>query len=140
MGSSGQRMRQTDSKPTKPEPERPLSPEHPSPPEPYPETAEAEGILADLAALFLGATDSGAEPNLAGEQAAASEVLPKPDDMYRVLVEQIPALVFIAYLDRRISEAYVSPQIESALGFSQEEWLEDPIRWYAHIHPDDKLR
>jgi PAS domain S-box-containing protein len=60
--------------------------------------------------------------------------------MYRVLVEQIPAVVFIAYLDGGISEAYVSPQIETALGFSQEEWLEDPIRWYRQIHPEDKDR
>ena len=37
-----------------------------------------------------------------------------------------------------IGEAYVSPQIEAALGFSQAEWLEDPVRWYQQIHPDDK--
>ncbi len=29
--------------------------------------------------------------------------------------------------DRR---GYVSPQIEEMLGFSQEEWLNDPVRWY----------
>ena len=46
----------------------------------------------------------------------------------------------MAYLDRGISEAYVSPQIEDVLGYSREEWLEDPIRWYQHIHPDDKQR
>jgi hydrogenase small subunit len=28
----------------------------------------------------------------------------------------------------------------AALGFSQREWLEDPIRWYQQIHPDDKAR
>jgi PAS domain S-box-containing protein len=59
---------------------------------------------------------------------------------YRALVEQIPAVVFMAYLDRGIGEAYVSPQIEAALGFSQSEWLEDPVRWYQQIHPDDKMR
>ena len=59
---------------------------------------------------------------------------------YRALVEQIPAVVFMAYLDRGIGEAYVSPQIEASLGFSQAEWLEDPVRWYQHIHPDDKQR
>ncbi len=53
---------------------------------------------------------------------------------------KFPAVVFMAYLDRGIGEAYVSPQIEAALGFSQEEWLEDPVRWYSHIHPDDKQR
>ena len=59
---------------------------------------------------------------------------------YRALLEQIPAVVFMAYLDRGIGEAYVSPQIEAALGFSQEEWLEDPVRWYRQIHPEDKQR
>ncbi|HEV2667947.1 MAG TPA: PAS domain-containing protein, partial [Blastocatellia bacterium] len=59
---------------------------------------------------------------------------------YRTLVEQIPAVVFMAFLDRGISEAYVSPQIESILGFSQQEWLNDPVRWYTQLHPDDKAR
>ncbi|MCU1304170.1 MAG: domain S-box protein [Candidatus Sulfotelmatobacter sp.] len=66
--------------------------------------------------------------------------LPNLEARYRALVEQIPAVVFMAYLDRGNGEAYVSPQIEAALGFSQEEWLEDPIRWYSHIHPEDKDR
>ena len=59
---------------------------------------------------------------------------------YRALLEQIPAVVFMAYLDRGVSEAYVSPEIEAALGYSREEWLEDPVRWYDRIHPDDKQR
>ena len=46
----------------------------------------------------------------------------------------------MAYLDRGVSEAYVSPEIEAALGYSREEWLEDPVRWYDRIHPDDKQR
>ena len=46
----------------------------------------------------------------------------------------------MAYLDKGIGEAYVSPQIEAALGFSQDEWLEDPVRWYDQIYPDDKQR
>jgi PAS domain S-box-containing protein len=66
--------------------------------------------------------------------------MPNLEARYRALVEQIPAVVFMAYLDRGIGEAYVSPQIEAALGFSQEEWLEDPVRWYSHIHPEDKQR
>jgi PAS domain S-box-containing protein len=66
--------------------------------------------------------------------------LPHLEAKYQALIEQIPAVVFMAYLDRGVGEAYVSPQIEEALGFSQEEWLEDPVRWYRHIHPDDKVR
>ena len=26
------------------------------------------------------------------------------------------------------------------MGFSQAEWLEDPVRWYDHIHPEDRDR
>jgi PAS domain S-box-containing protein len=73
---------------------------------------------------------------LAGNSAA----LPNLEAKYRTLVEQIPAVVFMIYLDRGISEAYVSPQIEALLGFSQQEWLEDPVRWYERIHPGDRAR
>ena len=67
-------------------------------------------------------------------------LLPSLEAKYRALVEQIPAVVFMAYLDEAVGEAYVSPQIEAVLGFTQEEWLQDPVRWYAQIHPDDKHR
>src|ERR1700685_4131421 len=106
---------------------------------------EAETLLVDLAAVFLSssqpATNSAsflATHDRQDDQEA--EQLPNVDAIYRALVEQIPAVVFMAHLDRGIGEAYVSPQIEASLGFSQEEWLEDPIRWYQQIHPDDKQR
>ena len=47
---------------------------------------------------------------------------PGIEAIYRSLVEQIPAVVFMALLDKGIGEAYVSPQIEELLGFSQAEW------------------
>jgi PAS domain S-box-containing protein len=65
---------------------------------------------------------------------------PSIQDRYRVLVEQIPAVVFMASVDGGMSEAYVSPQIEQVLGFKREEWLDDPVRWYHQIHPDDRQR
>ena len=101
--------------------------------------ADAEALLIDLASVFV---NNSLEPipgeafNGEGEE----EQLPNADAIYRALVEQIPAVIFMAHLDRGIGEAYVSPQIEASLGFSQEEWLEDPIRWYQQIHPDDKQR
>jgi PAS domain S-box-containing protein len=70
----------------------------------------------------------------------SEEQLPNLEAKYRALVEQLPAVVFMAYLDRGIGEAYVSPQIEATLGFSQSEWLEDPVLWYRQVHPDDKER
>ncbi len=105
--------------------------------------SEATAVLADLAAVFLsrrapGRSASGAPAPYAEPEAAPSEA--NVDARYRALVEQIPAVVFMAHLDEGTGEAYVSPQIEAALGFSQQEWLEDPVRWYQRIHPDDKER
>src|ERR1700722_7366764 len=37
---------------------------------------------------------------------------------YRSLVDQLPAVVFMASLDKATGNASVSPQIEEALGFS----------------------
>src|ERR1700734_633336 len=101
---------------------------------------EAETLLADLAAVFLSNSVQPDQPVVAADEEEPDEQLPNVDLIYRSLVEQIPAVVFMAHLDRGIGEAYVSPQIEATLGFSQEEWLEDPIRWYQQIHPDDKQR
>jgi len=93
---------------------------------------EAEAVLQDLATLFS------SEPG--SSRPSDDSPLPNPEAKYRTLVEQLPAVVFMAYLDQRISEAYVSPRIEEAMGFTQAEWLEDPVRWYHHIHPDDQER
>jgi PAS domain S-box-containing protein len=104
-----------------------------------PDLVEAEAVLLELASLFSGFPANA--PSDPRQQAQAGEAhTSNLEAKYRALLEQIPAVVFMAYLDRGISEAYVSPQIEAALGYSREEWLEDPIRWYAHIHPDDKQR
>jgi PAS domain S-box-containing protein len=94
--------------------------------------AEAEQVLTDLASVFFQVSPDAVK--------SASNPLPTLEARYRVLLDQIPAVVFMAYLDQGIGEAYVSPQIEAALGFSQKEWLEDPVRWYRQIHPDDKDR
>ena len=99
-----------------------------------PTVAEAQLLLEELAGVFLRSTDSGRQP-----QNGQTRLL-NVDARYRTLVEQIPAVLFMVNLDGGAGEAYVSPYIEAALGFSQAEWLEDPIRWYRQIHPDDNLR
>lgn len=39
----------------------------------------------------------------------------------------------MAFLDEGAGKAYASPHIEETLGFSQAEWLEDPVRWYQQL-------
>lgn len=97
---------------------------------------EAEELLIALASVFAPDGKLGTRRSERGQHREP----PGIEDRFRILVEQIPAVVFMAYLDRGIGEAYVSPQIEAILGFTQEEWLNDPVRWYRHIHPEDKSR
>ena len=98
------------------------------------ETGEAEAILAGLASVFLQRLP------LSSGYAATPDTALGLDSRYKMLLDQIPAAVFMAYLDEGISEAYVSPQIEATVGFSREEWIEHPLLWYRQIHPDDKHR
>src|SRR4030081_3502330 len=106
--------------------------------------SEGPSQLIELLSGIVSSGGSSLSPN--GSKQIASDSHPTTPDQsnhaarYRTLVEQIPAIVFMAYLDRGISEAYVSPHIEAMLGFTQEEWLEDPVRWFHQIHPDDKVR
>src|ERR1700722_18029851 len=86
--------------------------------------AEAETLLIDLAAVFLSNSPQQSDSAHLNrtedrEETPEDEQLPNVDAIYRALVEQIPAVVFMAHLDRGIGEAYVSPQIEDTLGFSQ---------------------
>lgn len=108
---------------------------------------DAEAILNELANTYLKDKDIAGSLGVVHhffERLDQTPILdsqvPNVEAKYRALVEQLPAIVFMAYLDRGIGEAYVSPQIEATLGFSQSEWLEDPVLWYRQVHPDDKDR
>jgi PAS domain-containing protein len=106
---------------------------------------EAENILEALASVFSSeVSEDGLAAGLlspkVGEPKIVAGELPDTEARYHILVEQIPAVVFMAFLNKGVGEAYVSPHIEEALGFTREEWLNNPIRWYQQIHPDDKNR
>ncbi len=72
------------------------------------------------------------------EKRRIEEPARRTEARYRALIEQIPAVTFMAALDEGRNDMYVSPQIESLLGFSQKEWLDDPVLWFKRLHPDDQ--
>ncbi|HEX3353255.1 MAG TPA: ATP-binding protein [Terriglobales bacterium] len=79
--------------------------------------------------------------NLAGiaiEHDRAKLQLRAAEDRYRTLVERLPAITYIAELGADGPWHYVSPQIESILGFSPAEWLSNPMSWMNRIHKDDR--
>jgi len=60
---------------------------------------------------------------------------------YRALIEQIPAVTYMDIADGSAQSTFVSPQIESILGVSQQEWVQgDMAFWKKLIHPDDQQR
>lgn len=60
------------------------------------------------------------------------------ENRYRTLVERLPAITYVAELGACGPWRYVSPQIQSMLGFSSAEWLSDPAIWIGRVHPEDR--
>src|SRR4051794_497758 len=82
---------------------------------------EAEAALSQLARAgspqldlnTLAAQLSGARPATRD----ARDQLRTAEARYHAIVEQIPAVCFMAPLDGSVGEMYISPQIEQLLGF-----------------------
>ncbi|HEY2982339.1 MAG TPA: PAS domain-containing protein, partial [Anaerolineales bacterium] len=72
------------------------------------------------------------------ERLQANEALLGSEAKFRTLIEQLPTIVYINPADDPSHSLYVSPQIESVLGYTPKEWLEDPKLWEKRLHPDDR--
>ena len=74
------------------------------------------------------------------EQERAQEALREAEGRFRTLVEQLPAITYIAEAGAQGRWEYVSPQIETLLGFSPQEWMALANTWWNRVHPDDRER
>lgn len=73
------------------------------------------------------------------ERKRANQTLKETDLKYRTLVEQLPAISYIVeFHDHQAHMTYISPQVETLLGFSPEEWLAAPDMLVQRLHPDDR--
>jgi PAS domain S-box-containing protein len=69
------------------------------------------------------------------------ESLRQSEAKYRTLVEQMPAITYVISLGEKVEVLYISPQIETLLGFSPEEWGADTFEtWKRQLHPEDRER
>ena len=70
----------------------------------------------------------------------AQEALKQSEIKYRTLVEQVPAVIYIAALRESRDMLYVSPPIEAILGFSPHDFEADPQTWAGRLHAQDHDR
>jgi PAS domain S-box-containing protein len=95
-----------------------------------PRTPDAEHVQLVAHATHLA--------GIAIEHDRAKAELRAAEARYRTLVERLPAITYIAELGAGGPWHYVSPQIETMLGFTPAEWLSDPMNWMNHIYPEDR--
>jgi PAS domain S-box-containing protein len=62
------------------------------------------------------------------------------DVPFQELVERLPAVIYAETIDGDPASLYISPRVESVLGYTPEEWVATPRFWREHIHPDDLER
>jgi two-component system, cell cycle sensor histidine kinase and response regulator CckA len=67
----------------------------------------------------------------------ANLALREAEAKYRQLVEQVPAISYVAEAGVEGRFLYVSPQVTTILGYRPEDCLKDPRFWWDHINPED---
>ena len=69
-----------------------------------------------------------------------ADQLREAHETYRHLVEGIPAVLYVDANDEGSTNIYTSPQVEPLLGFTIEQWREEPALWVDRIHKEDRDR
>ncbi len=88
-----------------------------------------------------GSIDAGAKPRATSDADVHAGHRGEVDAeaRFRALVEQISAITYTwTWREDEYFVLYTSPQIESILGYTPQEWIADPPAWYEWVHPDDR--
>ncbi|HYG73150.1 MAG TPA: PAS domain-containing protein, partial [Actinomycetota bacterium] len=86
---------------------------------------------ANGVALWQGVMLDITDAKLAADHHAATEA------KYRALVEQLPAVVYLGEYGDEGEWLYISPHIETVLGYTPQEWLAHPAPMGQLTHPED---
>ena len=70
----------------------------------------------------------------------AEKTLRESEAKYRALVDNLPAITYLAALDSNSTTLYISPQVKNILGVSASDFEADPDLWIKMLHPEDRER
>jgi PAS domain S-box-containing protein len=68
----------------------------------------------------------------------AQQQLRAAERWYRTMVEQLPLAVYVDELNDSSSAVYMSPQMETMLGYPVQQWIDDRELFPKVIHPEDR--
>jgi PAS domain S-box-containing protein/putative nucleotidyltransferase with HDIG domain len=71
---------------------------------------------------------------------ATASALQEDEARYPILVDQIPAAIYVDAIDETSSPLFQSPQVEFMFGFSAADWRVNPNLWAERLHPEDHAR
>lgn len=71
------------------------------------------------------------------ERLQAERVHSETEAKYKLFVEQVAAVSYIAEVGPHGKWHYVSPQVETILGYTQDEWLAGAEDWILHVFKED---
>jgi two-component system, cell cycle sensor histidine kinase and response regulator CckA len=71
------------------------------------------------------------------ESKRATEALRETEARYRQLVEEVPAISYVAETGAQARFLYVSPQVRTILDYEPAECVSDASFWWNHLNPND---
>ncbi|RIK36654.1 MAG: hypothetical protein DCC58_19015, partial [Chloroflexi bacterium] len=74
------------------------------------------------------------------ERRRAEEQLRAAEERYRMLVNRMPGVVYLQQFGEQPGIRYISPSVETMLGYTPEACMADPQHWIKVLHPDDRER
>ncbi len=96
---------------------------------------DSMGAITGAIVVFIDVTQ---EQHLVKTMGMLLDELLSSEARYRTLVEQLPVTVYKSEPHVPYADTYISPHIETLLGFTPLEWLAKSDRWREQIHPDDR--
>jgi PAS domain S-box-containing protein len=72
------------------------------------------------------------------ERKHAEEQTRRAQERLQALVDHVPAIVYVQAPDADPSKFWISPQVQTLLGYTPSEWAWTDDFWLDHLHPDDR--